>query len=159
MALLSNTNLRFLNLLENELTKEGGNGMHCHAVFGISPSDLSALMSFSDADLNSVSGANHTCRIDGISDRLLMNDIDKCSKLNRGRKLFRRLANRHIGGCNVSQIESEFSEDGVGIVPHVLACVNRYCCEEVNRPQDCISILFELARDWKTPEIYQFHQT
>ena len=126
--------------------------MYHQAVLGISPSVLSASHSLSEADLNIVGGANHTCRIVGISK-------EKSAELNRCSKLFRQLAIRHLEGCNVSQLEAEFSEEGVRIVPHVLACVNRYCCEEVNRPQDCISILFELARDWKTPEIYQFHQT
>ena len=159
VALQSNTNLRYLDLDDNALTGAGKDAMYHQAVLGISPSDLSALHSLSEADLNIVGGANHTCRIAGISNQPLMNDREKSAKFNRRRKLFRQLAIRHLEGCNVPQLEAEFSEEGVRIVPHVLACVNRYCCEEVNRPQDCISILFELARDWKTPEIYQFHQT
>ena len=130
--------------------------MYHQAVFGISPSDLPALKSLTDVNLNTVSGANHTCRIDGMSNYPFMNDSDKCSKLNRGRKFYALLAHRHLDGSNVSQLEAEFSEDGVKIAPYVLASVNKYYWEEV---KDCISILFELARDWKTPEIYQFNQS
>ena len=55
----------------------------------------------------------------------------------------------------MKQIESEFSGDGLGLVPHVLACVNTYALGYEWKYN--LSFLFELARDWKTPEMYQLH--
>ena len=121
----------------------------------------------SDVNLNTVSGANHTCKIAGIlSDQNgeLLNRDDKSAKSNRGQKLFGLLVGRHHEGCGVSQLELEFSKDCIGLVPHVLACINTYSSNfegEGKLPVEkiCLSILLELTRDWKTPEIYQFIQT
>ena len=84
-----------------------------------------------------------------------MNHSNKSAKWNRRRKLFCLLKNRHRDGCNVSQLESEFTDDSMGIVPHVLACVSTYSagCSKGH----CLSMLFDLARNWKTPEMYHFH--
>ena len=59
---------------------------------------------------------------------------------------------RHADGRIISQLESEFSEDGMGIVPQVLACINTYFADSSKGP---LPILFELVRDWKIPEILQ----
>ena len=94
------------------------------------------------------------------------------TKWNRGSKLFWLLVQRHLKGRNTTQIESEFSGDGLGLVPHVLACINAcaaaevstyklgYVVQEIRRDVVAynLSLLFELARDWKTPEMYQPHQ-
>ena len=45
----------------------------------------------------------------------------------------------------------------MGLVPHVLACIYTYSAD--GPKHECLSVLFELTRDWKTPEIYQFNQT
>ena len=88
-----------------------------------------------------------------------MNDSDKPAKWNRRRKLIELLAIRHCKGCNMTQIES--SQDGLGVVPHVLACINAYAtdCKPDFVSKYNLSLLFELARDWKTPEMYQLHHT
>ena len=82
--------------------------------------------SVSEANLNIfISGANHTCEIVGIvSKNIIMNHHDESAKSNRRRKLFEVLVKRYHKGCNISQLQSEFSEDGIGIVPHVLASIN-----------------------------------
>ena len=86
---------------------------------------------------------------------IFMNDSDKSAKWNRRRKLFALLEGRHRRGCNVSQLELELLEDGMGLVPHVLACIITYSEDGCNR---CLSILFDLIRNWKTPEIFQPRQ-
>ncbi|EJK72637.1 hypothetical protein THAOC_05812 [Thalassiosira oceanica] len=157
VALQSNTYLRYLDLENNALTEEGKGVMYHQAILGISPSDLSTLKSVSEANLNTVSGANHTCEIIGIyNSKYFVNTISKSSKSNRGRKLFWLLANRCKEGCNMTQLESEFLEDSIGLVPYVLACANIYATD--NESNSNLSLLFELARDWKTPELYQFHR-
>ena len=67
----------------------------------------------------------------------------------------------------MKQIESEFSGDGLGLLPHVLACINTYAKASDALAKNSyaaratskfkLSLLFELARDWKTPEMYQLH--
>ena len=151
LALQSNTNLRYLDLRNNSLTEEGKDAMYHQAIFGISPSDVF------EANLNSVSGANHTCRIVGISGpRKFMNrynDSPKTANQNRGEKLFLFLKIRLQEGHIISELEKEFSEDSMGLVSHVLACINTYSADVPK--QLCLSVLFEVARNWKTPEIYQ----
>ena len=94
---------------------------------------------------------------------MIMNDCHESAKWNRRRKLFWLLAHRHIQGTNMAQIESEFSEDSLGLVPHVLACINAYAKSYgnvvVSEYNYTLSLLFELARNWKTPEMYQLHHT
>ena len=89
----------------------------------------------------------------------VMNFRGVSAKKNRGRKLLSVLLKRHRKGCNISQLESEFSENCMGIVPHVLAGINTYCAgyAKAHPKGHCLSLLFELARDWKTPEMYQFN--
>jgi len=160
LALQSNSNLRFLDLHDNALTQGGGGVMYLHSVLGYSRSDISPELESSEVNLNTVSGANHTCEIVGILSEefvqeIFMNDSDKSAKWNRRRKLFALLFGRHRKGSSVSQLESEFSEDSMGLVPHVLACINTYSEDGCNR---CLSILFDLVRNWKTPEIFQPRQ-
>ena len=90
--------------------------------------------------------------------KMFMNDSIKSGKWNRGRKLFWVLVIRHP---NASHIESELPERNMGFVPHVLACINTYSTywRRSDFIANCnLSVLFELVRDWKTPEMYQFHQ-
>ena len=164
VALQSNTHLRVLALRDNSLTENGKSTMHHQAIFGISPADRSAMQTVRKANLNTVSGANHTCQIFGLSSIIglsegeFMNDGDKSAKWNRGKKLYLQLVYRHLKGHNMTQIESEFSKDGMGLVPHVLASINTYAnaYEADDESNLNLSLLFELARDWKTPEMYQF---
>ena len=160
-ALQYNTNLRVLDLDDNALTEEGTYYMCFLSVLGLSRPDVSALMTGRGVNFNSVRGANHTCEIRGIvSETAFMNRHDESAKSNRRRKLFELLVNnpkRQYRGCTISQLESELSEDGMRLLPHVIACISTY---SVNCSQEqCLSLLFELARDWKTPEIYQLRQT
>ena len=159
VALQSNTNLIHLSLNNNELTENGKSIMYYQSVLGVSPLHLSALQSISGANLNSVSGANQTCEIVGVSKDEIMNVCDRSASWNRRRKLFWMLAERHRKGLNMTQIETEFSEDGLGVLPLVLACINTYAKAYSYRPMSKfnLSLLFELTRDWKTPEMYQLH--
>ena len=156
-ALQLNLNLTHLELDGNALTVEGKDTMYHQAIFGISPSQRSNLNIVFQANLNSVSGANHTCKIDGISfgPKKFMNYDNESAKWNRGKKIFTVLVDRHLTGCMISQLESDISGNYMGLVPHIFACINTY---SANSDGKCLSLLFELARNWKTPEIYQLHQ-
>ena len=94
--------------------------------------------------------------MDGYAKKAFMNVGGKPAKWNRRKKLFWLLAKRHRDGTNMTQIESEFSENGIELVPQLTACINTYATDGVSKYN--LSLLFELARDWKTPEIYQFHR-
>ena len=159
LALQSNTNLRKLDMKNNPLTENGQKYMIYHSVCGLSRSELAGLTSANDMNLNTVSEANHTCEIRVSGRKNFMNHGGKPAAWNRGRKLLWLLVNRHLAGCNISQLELEFSENSMGIVPHVLAGINTYCAgyAKAHPKGHCLSLLFELARDWKTPEMYQFN--
>jgi len=159
LALQSNTNLRCLDLRDNSMTDNGKKYMIYHSVCGLSRSELAGLTSANDMNLNTVSEANHTCEIRVSGRKIFVNHGGKPAAWNRGRKLLWLLVNRHLAGCNISQLELEFSENSMGIVPHVLAGINTYCAgyAKAHPKGHCLSLLFELARDWKTPEMYQFN--
>ena len=163
LALQSNTNLRRLLLENNLLTERGKHVAYHQAIFGLHLSSLTVFDAIMNANLNTVSEANHTCRILGLScGRLpsgagdnIMNGDNFSGSFNRGKKLFFVLAARHYRkGYNITQFESEFSGAGMRLVPHVLACVSTY--SETTKLDVCLSVFFELVRDWKTPEMYQF---
>ena len=155
LALQSNTNLRYLNLEYNSLAGKGKRVAYYQAVFGLDLSNLSELDLIMTANLNTVSEANHKCRIVGLRSgpKDFMNDDDESESWNRGKKLFFLLVLRHRKGHNITQLESEFSGDDVGLVPRALACINVYSGEYYT---SCLSIIFELVRNWKMPEMYQF---
>ena len=156
LALQSNTNLRVLDLEDNALTKAGKTTTYISSVLGLNRSDR-RLKRVSEANLNTVSGANHTCEIVGIvGSNYFMNRNNESAKWNRRRKLCWLLRQRHFDGRIISQLESEFSEDGMGIVPQVLACINMYFADS---SRYCLEVLFELVRDWKIPEILQLGAT
>ena len=157
LALQLNSNLKRLDMQVNELTKEGKSAMYSQSIYALGRSDLSALKSVGEENLNTVSGANHSCEIVGVSSGDdFMNCSNKSAKWNRGRKLSEVLVKRYLEGCNISQLESEFSEDGMGLVPHVLACIHTYSAAAAAGQEYCPSIPFEVVRNWKTPEMYQF---
>ena len=162
LALQSNTNLRLLDFEKNKLTANGKSAAYCQAVFGCNPSDLPAyLKSVSGVNLNTVSEANHTCEIAGVSkEKSFMNCRNKSAKSNRSRKMFLVLRKRHRQGCSITQLESEFSGNCMGLVPHVLACVSTYSSTYSGESfkQKCLSVIFELVRGWKIPEMYQFRR-
>ena len=151
LALQSNTNLRYLDLYGNALTSTGETTTYISSVLGLNRSDRPKTVS--EANLNTVSEANHTCEIVGIvGSNYFMNSNNVSAKWNRRRKLCWLLRQRHVDGRIISQLESEFSEDGMGIVPQVLGCINMYFADS-SRP--CLPVLFELVRGWKIPEILQ----
>ena len=156
LALQSNTHLKDLNLKKNKLTSNGKDVMHKKTIYGL----RFCWLSVGEATLNKVSEANHTCRIVGIklSQKAFMNDGNKSAKWNRGRKLFSLLRKRHHKGCNIIELESEFTENCMGLVPHVLACVRTYSSTYPRKrsKQKCLAVIFELVRGWKMPEMYQF---
>ena len=124
LALQSNTNLRYLYLGDNALTKHGKSVMINQAIFG---ADLVGVKSVCEIDLNTVSEANHTCKIEGISGpKDFMNFGHVSAKSNRGRKMFRLLRRGYREGCIIPQLESEFSENAMVLVPHVFSCINDY---------------------------------
>ena len=158
LSLQLNTNLRYLGLSGNKLTKKGKSAMYRLSVFGQNQSDLSEVEPVCKANLNAVSGANHTCGIWGISNlnKDFINDGNKSAKSNRARKILWLLEKRQRGGCIISELESTFPEDCIGLVPHVFACINTYSTElsnaySTNKPwKRCLWLLFELTRGWKT---------
>ena len=184
-ALQWNTNLIRLDIFDNMFTTEEGlHSANYVAIFGVNRAD-SADINDSKIDLNIVSDANHTCDIVGVTEGLRNNE-DASGKWNRGVKLFFLLGRRHSAGDNMIRLESEFAGDGAGIVPHVLGFINSYAnivnsnevemddsyfdwlhpnIDRLYRQNDRnesyrfnLTLLFELARGWKTPEIYQFLQ-
>ena len=83
------------------------------------------------------------------------------------RKIYHLLSERNKEGSNVHYLNSEFDDDdeegGVSIklVPRVLECVRDYHCALLDdyrkkyNPVPPLSIMFEILRSWKVPELYE----
>lgn len=155
-ALQSNSNLRLLDLDNNALTKEGKAAAFLLAIFGITSSAYS-LNTVKQANLNKVSGANHTCGIRGIADGLkrtpisslrnLWNCNNKSVKSNRGKKLFELFLRRHHTCGNISHLETYISEDCMRLEPRVLGCINTCSTYSTHSTTACLSVLFEVVQD------------
>ena len=86
-ALQSNINLEILDLESNALTEKGKHTMYHQSLYGLSQSDISTLIEFKTVvrgfNMNTVSGANHSCEIHGISDpEDFMNESNMSAKWN-----------------------------------------------------------------------------
>jgi len=150
-ALKCNTNLKHFRLHDNNITHIGQEALS-KAVYD-------------PTSLNSISDCNHTCRIHvdgGIKNVPLGcgNDNRKFSSSisKRGAKIYQLLSKRNKEGSNVRHFESEFEigdeeEDSLKLVPKVLECIHSYprASKLTVHP---LSILFEVIRGWKMPELY-----
>ena len=152
-ALKHNTNLKVLNLIENNIAEIGFTALR-NAV-----NDTTSL--------NTVSESNHTCYIYGVD----FGDSPKNTHLgsghtasvyshtaryNRRRKLYHLLSVRNREGSNVRHLNLEFraendeDDDSIKLVPKVLESINR--SSPIAKP---LSILYEITRSWKMPELYE----
>jgi len=154
-SLQQNTNLSKFILDNNNLTDTGA-GALCKAAYD--PSSL-----------NSISDCNHTCviKINGYVPIGLIDDDDGkviSSPIDRrGAKIYRLLSERNEDGNNVQHLNSEFNNEdeennnSLKLVPKVLECVQKYhgCTTASQGYVPPLSILYEVLRGWKMPELYE----
>ena len=158
-ALRQNTNLEHLYLHNNDFTDIG-----CQAL---------SKATYDSTSLNSVFDCNHTCSIsgiygeDGIGIPLFCKNASTPAgvsklKTTRGMKIEYILCARHREGSNVQYLNLEFDgddEDGaltLKFVPKVLEAVYNYsnhCYNDALRINP-LSIMYEILRGWKMPELY-----
>ena len=167
-ALKHNSNMLELNLSGNNITEIGFTALR-NAV-----NDTTSL--------NTVSDSNHTCVIEGIvfgdiprnpCSSAVTFSLTKDEQLrsyltsNKGRKIYHLLCTRNREGSNVRQLNLEFGDeddeddDSIKLVPKVLESIHHY--ENLytrKRRGDTsyvppLSIMFEVLRSWKMPELYE----
>ena len=147
-ALKQNSNLEVLNLYDNNFTEVGVKALREAA--------------YDSTSLNSVADSNHTCRVEGVDfGGIPSNPYDRENSGHaRAQKLYHLLSSRNREGTNVRHLNSEFGgedddkEDTLALVPKVLECVYRYSHERVNSSVPPLSIMYEILRSWKMPELY-----
>ena len=160
-ALKHNTNLKRLNLCGNNFTEIGFDALQ-NAV-----NDTTSL--------NTVSDSNHTCYIEGIDSGDILGNVDLHSdsgytasvyshtaRYNRRRKLYHLLSVRNRDGTNLHHLNLEFGDDddhddSIKLVPKVLESVSHYSREQEGNTAwvSPLSIMFEVLRSWKMPELYE----
>ena len=146
-ALKHNTNLKILNLSGNSIT-EVGNGALRKAVNG-------------PTSLNTVSDSNHTCFIDGIDFGDSPKNYRHTARYNRSRKLYHLLSVRNREGSNVRHLNLEFGDendeddDSIKLVPKVLESIHHYHYASLMGCAKPLSIIYEIMRSWKMPELYE----
>ena len=147
-ALKRNTNLEYLRVGQNDFTEIGRDALR-DAIYN-------------PTSLNSLADCNHTCSINGIS---FGNDISNNDgyKSNKTRKIYHLLSSRNREGSNVRHLNSEFGDededkDSLVIVPKVLECLHlydeRHPAHETTSYVPPLSIMYEVLRSWKMPELY-----
>jgi len=148
-ALKGNTNLKNLRIHNNTGITDIGNNALRVAIYD-------------PTSLNSMSDCKHACIIHVDSDRGMNNSI--LISLGRGSKIYKLLSERNKEGSNVQHLNSEF-EDGdeendnsLKLVPHVLECVYRYYHNASRINELPLSIMYEILRGWKMPELYEMRR-
>ena len=125
--------------------------------------------------LNTVSDSNHTCFIDGVDFgdiphnpytfgfTISLEQLRSYLTSNRGRKIYHLLCTRNREGSNVRQLNLEFGDedneddDSIKLVPKVLESIHHYSHGQEGSTTffPPLSIIFEVLRSWKMPELYE----
>ena len=105
---------------------------------------------------------NHTCQIRGIAindiDGFFINENDSVW-INRSKKIYHLLSKRNKEGSNVRHFNVEFADEdddllSLKLVPKVIEMVKEYS----SVAEDPLSIIYEILRGWKMPELYDTKQ-
>ena len=157
-ALKQNTNLRSLHLYRNDFTDIGKEALFKAA--------------YDTTSLNSVYNCNHSCQIkmedgppvgEGLpsfckngDEKLPYTSIFLNPKSIRSRKMHYILTSRHKEGSNVQHLNKEFmdEEDSLKLAPKVLEAVYKHSNKKRDRRIPPLSIMYEILRGWKMPELY-----
>jgi len=110
--------------------------------------------------LNAAAASNHTCYIDGVK-LSGYNDWGDISE-HRATKLYSILLTRNKEESNVHHLNLEFGDDSVKFAPKVLECVHGYSKEgtpPMKKLVTPLSIIYEILRGWRMPELYECKQT
>ena len=150
-ALKGNTNLECLRLQNNTGITHIGKEALSKAVYDIT-------------NLNSISDCNHTCHIpfDGsmnipIGCSNSKSNLTSSSERRRA-KIYHLLSIRNREGSNVKHLNLEFDNEGeednsLKLVPKVLEAVYKH--STVQGFIYPLSIIYEIMRGWKMPELYE----
>ena len=76
---------------------------------------------------------------------------------NKAHKIYHLLSLRNREGTNVQHLNLEFEDDdSPTLVPRVLESVHRYSRNiQWTNPVHPLSIMYEILRSWKMPELYE----
>jgi len=157
-ALKQNTNLERIHLNNNCFTSNG--------------TEAISKAVYDPTSLNSVFECNHICQIDldGIFWDLPLackNTDPKNSKTKRSMKMHYILSERNKEGSNVQHLNTEFDEDedSLKLAPKVLESIQLGKSEVIykNLPYNYsygrfvppMSIMYEVLRGWKMPELFE----
>lgn len=162
-ALGRNTILQMITLRGNDITSVGWRALQ-HAI--CDPSSL--------ASINASS--NNLCKVDGggelsrLLDGILVSNLVCHVGTNVCSKMYTLFLRRHMEGSNAHHLSREFGSGmPMALAPVVLGAVIgslkvgfesiEFMAEEVDkaelRPVEPVSILFEILRTWKMPELYE----
>ena len=148
-ALRGNSNLEHLYIHGNDLTQVGFGFLH-RAVMG-------------DSSFNSIYNCNHSCTIHGGDGNVRYLDANNRGSQaeNRSAKMYRLFSSRNKDGSNARHLDAELGEECVVLIPHVLSSVGRFYNAmsgskwKYGDHVGPMTIVFELARSWKMPEMYE----
>ena len=145
-ALKQNTNLLELHLDENNFTAAGFETIQA--------------VIYNPSSLNATDACNHTCYVDCVEedgDYEGGNTSILTPQQRRRRKLYKMLSIRHASCSNAFHLNAELG-DGPGItklVPRVLERVLQFSDDRSVYSPLPISLLFELMKSWKMPELHE----
>ncbi|EJK47650.1 hypothetical protein THAOC_33615 [Thalassiosira oceanica] len=151
-SLRGNTHLRKLDVEDNDINERGMRALY-EAV-----NDTSTL--------NALSGSNHSCFLEGLSDDFDLEWINEQEGwngicMNRMFKIHKLMAERYLnGGGNVPHLNTEMSgENAVFLTPYLMeSVVRRHDAfqKKYNEVECSLGLLYELLKDWKMAELFSF---
>ena len=142
-ALKQNTNLQHLDLQSNDLSVVGKKVLF-NAIYD-------------PTNLNTLSVCNHTCRLYlglNLGERLDMENTSDKPRYNRSKKISHLLSIRNKEGSIVQHFNEEFGDeddDSLKLVPKVLERISQL---DKIEGRCSLSIMYEILRGWKMPELY-----
>ncbi|EJK48282.1 hypothetical protein THAOC_32936, partial [Thalassiosira oceanica] len=152
-SLGGNTHLRRLNVRRNNIQERGTRALY-EAINNTST-------------LNAMSGSNHSCMVEGLSedfDLEAINSVRGSNNIytNRMYKIQKLIAERyHTGGGIVPYLNTEMGdEDSVLLAPLLMESVSRRhdaFRKRYDESFECsLGLLYELVKDWKMAELISF---
>ena len=149
-ALGQNTNLQNLCLSRNDITAAGFE-------------KISKVL-YDPSSLNAIEACNHTCFVDCVdwNDDYEGGNIPGLTPQQRRRgKLYKMLSARHAAGSNAFHLNAELGEgpDIIKLVPRVFERIQQCSGDRSEDSPLPISLLFELVKSWKMPELYEHRES
>ena len=110
---------------------------------------------YNSSSLYALADSNNACEVNGIYTHCI-NLRELTLVANRTNKVYSLLAMGNVKGSNVNHLNLELEDDSLKLVPNVLAIPALMPALTAERSDltKPLSVMYELMRNWKMPDLY-----